>query len=172
MTDYVAICRDAARDTITATGGGAAVALYPSGSCESVYLSPAAARTFARGILALADEVDGGELAAPKLAVEVGDRVKVVADDFATHVGKTGILKCIDDGETATPFCVKFDGAAVLVWVSEVRGIDEPTATPADTNTSPESYRASLLEQARTLVGSRDVPQLLAVARFLAGESA
>ncbi|MET7939694.1 hypothetical protein [Streptomyces sp. NPDC005302] len=65
MTAYIARCRDRSSDYIVATKRGADVELemHVFGDYQGeVFANPADARTFARGILALADEIDGGEV--------------------------------------------------------------------------------------------------------------
>lgn len=181
MTEFIAQCRYDEGQRLRAYASDASVILAGYDEGERVtepYLSPADARTFARGILALADEVDGGEVkkAAPA-AVKVGDKVRVTADDpdyrTGNYVGATGTL-LRTDGDPRTPFRVQLDEP----WASDLRttawwcgGVEALTEeSPAD-EPAP-SPRAAYLAEAQKLVGSRDVPQLLAVARFLAGESA
>jgi hypothetical protein len=99
MTVYTAECAIDSDDTITATRSSNRVELEPSGRVE-VYLDPADARTFARGIIALADEIDGGEVAEAATTEtrtpKVGDRVRIVEDDPyvkpGAFVGRTGVL--------------------------------------------------------------------------------
>ncbi|MFB7919357.1 hypothetical protein [Streptomyces sp. NPDC056061] len=179
MTDYVATCRDADHDTITASAGIADVALYPSGSCESVYLDPADARTFARGILALADEIDGGEQpkAVPTLtAVKVGDEVRVVVDDptyrAGEFVGATGRINEVNSG-AELPYRVTLDAPHSN---DTVRGhwwcakVERLAAAPTD-DSAPTPDRASYLAQARDLMSGENytAADLIALADYLAG---
>jgi hypothetical protein len=64
MSEYVATCTASRHDTITAVGDGTTIELAARSHGErkmETFLSADKARTFARGILALADRIDGGE---------------------------------------------------------------------------------------------------------------
>lgn len=190
MTEYTIQCGSDAGDTLTVCRQGEEIEFVSRshGSfAHSVYPTSDGARTFARGILALADEVDGGEAKeAPETAsgrmpeadspFKVGDKVRTVREILELHRGRAGELAAIDISH-APNYWVRFpDGGSVWAydieptpahepladWERELLA-HEPTATPT---------RMDLLEQARALVGSRDVPNLLAVARFLAGDNA
>jgi hypothetical protein len=190
MTVYTAECAIDPADTITATRSSNRVELEPSGRVE-VYLDPADARIFARGILALADEVDGGEVAeaaTPETrALQVGDRVRVVKDDPDTRagefVGKVGTLTAADPRSgSALPYVVAFgDGtgrhgdAVNGKWcVADVKLVEEP-AEPA---TTPEpisvvSLRGDLVTQAKTLLADvmhTSAADVIDLAKFLAAE--
>ncbi|MFE5093273.1 hypothetical protein ACFRCI_23650 [Streptomyces sp. NPDC056638] len=181
MTDYVARCRAAARDTIRAMNGGETVALYPSEGCDSVYLPPTDARIFARGILALADEIDGGEAeeTASDSRPKVGDRLRVTKDNprFCPVVTGDVITVVGTDYDHDSADCVRFlHGDDAYRWIIPLTAVekvaDEPeAATPADTSASPESYRASLLAQARDMMRGRDytAADLIDLAAYLAG---
>ncbi|MYY03103.1 MULTISPECIES: hypothetical protein [unclassified Streptomyces] len=161
MTEYIAQCRYNRSDTIKARVEDKVVWLEPG--VANVALTPADARTFARGILALADGVDGGE-AETTMFPAVGDVVRIVCPESACdpeHVGGIGVLTRTDN--TDCKYRVRLPGGEI-VWAYEVEAPTKPTPNP--------SPRVAFLEEARRLVGSRDVPQLLAVARFLAGENA
>jgi hypothetical protein len=152
-----------ADDTINARRANRRVALEPSSRME-VYLDPADARTFARGILALCDEIDGGEA---KKEPAVGTRVRVTHDDMTSNIGKCGTLLNVDKGgENQYTYRVLFDGMSAAlggVWVLDV----EPTDTPADP-------RAELITRADEVLEERGLDytatDVIALARFLAGE--
>jgi hypothetical protein len=152
-----------ADDTINARRANRRVALEPSSRME-VYLDPADARTFARGILALADEIDGGEA---KKEPAVGARVRVTHDDMTSNIGKCGTLLNVDKGgENQYTYRVLFDGMSAAlggVWVLDV----EPTDTPSDP-------RAELITRADEVLEERGLDytatDVIALARFLAGE--
>ncbi|MGW2950734.1 hypothetical protein [Streptomyces eurythermus] len=111
MAEYTAKCVMDEDDQINARRANQRVALEPTG--HDVYLNPDAARTFARGILALADEIDGGQVRQPA-AVKVGDRFKVtrsflewadvVIGDVVTVVefedDNSGNFRAVADGST------------------------------------------------------------------------
>lgn len=139
MTEYTATCRHVDTDTLRAYSSFGDVVLSPSED-ENVCLSPAAARTFARGILALADEIDGGEVPATAGRKPiVGDRVVVVRDDpdhkAGSFVGLIGTLKLTTDSDDDIPYLVHFgdgdhgepDGEW---WCNSVRVIDAPADEP------------------------------------------
>ncbi|MFB8071077.1 hypothetical protein [Streptomyces californicus] len=115
MTEYIAQCRAGRYDKIVARVDGDSVELAATSHGEhkmETYLDTADARTFARGILALADEVDGGEgEAATDSRPKVGDRVIVTEDDpderTGEFVGLAGELASVHGGY-GTPFKVKF----------------------------------------------------------------
>jgi hypothetical protein len=151
MTVYTAECAIDSADTITATRSSNRVELEPSSRVE-VYLDPDDARTFARGILALADEIDGGEVAeaaTPETRTpQVGDRVRL--DDTSDTW---------DDGSW---------------WCAEVALLDEP-AEPA---TAPEpvpvvSLRGDFVAQAKTLLADvmhTSAADVIDLAKFLAAK--
>ncbi|MET9126953.1 hypothetical protein [Streptomyces sp. NPDC004528] len=83
MAEYTATCRLSSYDTMKANIDGGDVeieALRSGANVMEVFLRPAEARTFARGILALADELDGGEAETkaptPELP-QIGSRFRV-----------------------------------------------------------------------------------------------
>ncbi|MCQ6554742.1 hypothetical protein NPS70_16275 [Streptomyces sp. C10-9-1] len=153
-----------------------------------VLVAPAELRTFARGLLALANATDGGEEDAPEEqvtpAIKVGDRVRVVKDDSRFRTGefvdKSGILMEAD----GTSFLIKFgDGTAEhgdpdngTWWVEEVEliesaGADAACAPVVAPDDAPSSPRASLLDKAcEYLPKGASGADLVAVARFLEGE--
>ncbi|CAM5410497.1 putative protein OS=Streptomyces microflavus OX=1919 GN=Smic_80650 PE=4 SV=1 [Streptomyces microflavus] len=97
MTEYKIRCENYTGDTLIVRRRGEEiefVARTGSNDVHSVYPSPDAARTFARSILALADEVDGGEVKAEPASdsrPKMGDRVIVIEDDpYTPYLVKFG----------------------------------------------------------------------------------
>lgn len=96
MTVYTATCRHNERDKVVARIDGPSVELemhVGDNYQGEAYLSPFAARLFARGILALADEIDGGEVKAEAPAAtrpKVGDRLRVTRSDVWCSSAKRG----------------------------------------------------------------------------------
>ncbi|MEV4037677.1 hypothetical protein [Streptomyces umbrinus] len=192
MNEYVAECAIDSSDRITASRstGSRRIELVPSAKVE-VYLDPEDARTFARGILALADEIDGGEPEAeetPKPRPTVGDRVRVVKDDphlrAGEYTGMVGTLKSVSDAYgVELPYLVEFgDGSGSHgdkgngKWnVAEVELVDEPTPL-ADwerdllAETPASSARGKHIEEAKALLEGVhfDAASLVLVAQFLA----
>jgi hypothetical protein len=125
-------------------------------SSASTALNPSDARTFARGILALADEVDGGEAATTSAGVrplQVGDRVRVVGSapgDRGRHVGDVGTLDIIDPDDPSLPYRVRLSGDSTR-WCTEVERVDEPTDTPQPT---PSPFARYVEEAKRLLTGT------------------
>ncbi|WP_211833242.1 hypothetical protein [Streptomyces asiaticus] len=175
MTEYQ--CRWVSTDCVKARGVGDSVHIYGyenNDVVSNVALLVDDARAFARGILALADEIDGGEDRAAQ-DVAVGDRVAIVRE-WSTGTGrddgKMGTLVQFDPDDDNFPWLVELDSAdRRTVWVHEVQRkrerAEDPNEAPAP-SVAPD--RVALLEEARRLVGSHDIGQLLNVARFLAGE--
>jgi hypothetical protein len=138
MTEYKITCQDTPADSIQAVGGSpftdGLVAFY-TGGCDSVYATPDDARTFARDILALADEVDGGEVPEAAATVKVGDVVRVVKDDLhirtGEFVGAVGTVHLIHGGGSTLPYRLAFDDDQDVpypTWnVAEVEPATEPT---------------------------------------------
>lgn len=181
MTEYTATCRISSDDEIVAAPGQAnSIHLTPTGTY--VELTTNAARTFARGILALADELDGVEAPAVDVRPKVGDRVRVVEDDPCNRpgefVGKIGTLTSLDP-EGWTRFRVQFgDGtgrhgdAANGTWcVNEVEPAPEDESAEMSTD-EPANSRAMYLKQAEDMASGYidNAYDLVAVARFLACE--
>ncbi|MFF4478733.1 hypothetical protein ACFY1A_17185 [Streptomyces sp. NPDC001520] len=179
MTEYKAVCHVNDRDTVTATiddAGVLVVSRHRGRYVSDVCLTLEKTREFARGLLALADEIDGGEATADDCAahdVTAGDRVVIVREwqtGTGRDDGKSGTLVQMDPEDDNFPYQVQLDSdSRRTVWVHEVQRerAEEPADAPAP-SVAPE--RMALLEEARKLVGSSDVGHLLAVARFLAGE--
>lgn len=142
MTEYKAVCRIDSNDYITASGLVETVTLRGFEDGEQVtYVSlpPRAARTFARGILALADGIDGGEAKpASSASIKVGDRVRVVdADGNSTFVGKVGTVKTLHGASSYLPYKVEFGdgkgghGAANGQWnCRAVERVADPLPEP------------------------------------------
>ncbi|MDH6625783.1 hypothetical protein M2271_003594 [Streptomyces sp. LBL] len=141
MTEAVtAQCRWASRDYIKAYICGDSVHFdaFSNDKHEAdSALRPNEVREFARGILALADEIDGGEAKAeaPKPAPKVGDRVRVVRNayvgDGAANVGNVGRLARTDIYDDKCQYRVELDG--IGWWCAEVELVDAPAEAPADT---------------------------------------
>ncbi|WP_406161071.1 hypothetical protein [Streptomyces canus] len=192
MTVYTAQCEIDSDDAITASRSENRVELEPSSRTE-VYLAPAKARTFARGILALADEIDGGdvEAEAPKRAPQVGDRVRVVKDDMngfrrGEFVGLVGTLTRVSSyAPEGNGFKVQFgDGFGRHgdkvngTWnCTEVELVDEPAPEPAladwerDLLAGPSrSSRAKYVEEAKDLLSDKPaaVAHIIELAQWLA----
>ncbi|MGW0468281.1 hypothetical protein ACWDX6_23900 [Streptomyces sp. NPDC003027] len=140
----------------------------------STAMTPGVARTFARGLLALADEADGGDDTRP----QVGDRVRVLEDhpQYAPALsGDVITVAAVDyDSEGADYIRYRADGDDYLWFVplTAVELVDEPAAPDAAVSKeTPEPYRESLLIRAKELAGPHADPgAVLQYARFLAGE--
>lgn len=137
MTEYEAQCRIGRDDRIVARRDNSSVELagYFGDYAGDAYLAPDAARTFARGILALADEIDGGgaeEAPALRRIPKVGDRVRVVRNgpsDGDDHIGQVGAIAAIDTHDNVYPYRVSFPDDSYGWWCTEVEYVDEPTDT-------------------------------------------
>ncbi|MFF3140852.1 hypothetical protein ACFVRU_03710 [Streptomyces sp. NPDC057927] len=139
MTEHIAQCRWAPGDRSRAHVVGDAVHLdaVSDGVVQGdASLRADAARTFACGIIALADEIDGGEVVeAPKPRnPQVGDRVRIVKDDPYTKtgvfVGRTGVVRDVKDGDRTMPYRVRLDDPSNTWdeeswWCAEVELVDE-----------------------------------------------
>jgi hypothetical protein len=181
MTTYTAQCRHTADERIQAYTNGTSVILdgYNDGECVTApYLPVEEARTFARGILALCDEVDGGEKPAEEVvesvsAIKVGDRVRIVHALYREeHHGKIGVITSTTDTweprhDVVHPFRVKVDSDPYDFWAANVELVNEPTDTPSDP-------RAELITRADKVMESTGLDytaaDIIALARFLAGE--
>jgi hypothetical protein len=183
MTVYTARCYTDRRDTVTATVDSNAVWLEPSG--VAVGMQPDDARTFARGILALADEVDGGETAEATPAeeptvrgIKVGDKVRILVDgaedaevsvgDILTVVRVHGVVIIVDDYVNGGYWY--FREAESLEKVTGEPVIDTSKIVVLD-DSAPT--RAAFLEQAMDLMsGSQTYTavDLTELADYLAGE--
>ncbi|MFF9525411.1 hypothetical protein ACF1DV_26030 [Streptomyces achromogenes] len=178
MTEYTAQCRHYADDYIRAHHNGKSVVLdcYVDGEhMADPFLSPDTARTFARGILALADEVDGGEAKEePQPApLTVGDQVEITGDTGGLYFGRCGTLLDIDTGDTEYPYLVRLEGrTGGGVWVHAVRKLEQPAPAPADEPEAPTNPRLTHLHQAEVALTEYEhtAADIIALARFLAGE--
>lgn len=141
MTQHTATCRISSADEMVARIDESDIeiaARQDDAYQMTVFLRPSVARTWARGILALADEIDGGEATneAPTLKriPQIGDRVRVVRnspEDGVTNVGREGTLADIDDGDSVMPYRVRFVEDAYGWWCAEVEYVDvEPADEP------------------------------------------
>ncbi len=191
MTEYKAVCSSYNRDTITARCDGDAVELsarFSDTYAGETFLAPNAARTFARGILALADEIDGGEAEAPTLRriPQVGDRVRVVrAFAFEHYTGREGILT----STTATfrahagdlhPFVVQFPDGGDL-YVAEVEYVEDESADTrpkvgdrlrVTEDATPSTFARYVDEAKRLLAGTTHTgADVIALAQGLADRS-
>ncbi|MEV4939616.1 KOW motif-containing protein [Streptomyces zaomyceticus] len=164
-TDHTIACRHEAQDTLRAFIDGDDIGFHGSSGSKlemSVYQRPAEARKFARGILALCDEVDGEEaqdVAAPPTPrdIRVGDRVEVLDDDCdgRRFGGCVGTVKTVHPRGDRLPYLVEFGdgkgghGAPNGQWnCRAVELVDEaPTEESARAIT-----RADFLRQARDLL--------------------
>ncbi|GAA3018767.1 hypothetical protein [Streptomyces fulvorobeus] len=108
MSEHTITCTSGVSDTLTAQSSiGNDVAFYSRQggvSKISVYAAPSDARTFARGILALCDEADGGEVKEDPAAtvegptvrgIKVGDKVRVLVDDAEYARVSRGDILCV-----------------------------------------------------------------------------
>lgn len=179
MIKYTAVCAEIATDYITAERFDAhEVALFAFRGGErktSAYLQPADARTFARGILALADEIDGGEASDEPL--KVGDIVRIVQeygdDQRGRNDGATGCLMSVDMTDRGFPYEVDVPdyGSCGAHSVERVaRGVAKEDETTAPVS-SADPTRVALLQEAKALQGDSAFidESTVAVARFLAG---
>lgn len=172
MTEYIAQCKAGRYDKITArTDGSSLVELVATSRGKHMmetYLNPADARTFARGILALADEVDGGEgKAEPADAVppmpNVGDRVRVLTDDANNAEVATGDVFTVtsvgrSDFNTDAGWYFRPVDVEILPFSPATVAITRPT-------------REAYLHQAAELLGANpSASDLIELADYLAGE--
>jgi hypothetical protein len=122
---FRAQCNSASGDYVTAEISGDKVELngynHSEGAMNAFVTAPNA-RTFARGILALADEIDGGD-GKPK----IGDRVRVLKTYGAPEFeGATGILNEIDADDPRLPYRVVDAGTGrFMAWANSVVKVDE-----------------------------------------------
>lgn len=188
MSEYTAECNSRPSDRIRASREGDSIELLAEKFGEyamEAYVTPAKARTFARGILALADEIDGGEVA--EAAPKVGDKVRVVKDDpwlrTGEFVGKTGTLRSIGRNQTL-PFNVQFDadqGTLHSSWNVLAVELVKPAPEPAladwerdllEGSVPTRSPRAKYVEEAKELLSDKPaaVAQIIELAQWLADD--
>lgn len=173
MAEYKLTCTVDSGDYIVARSdrhGAALTAHIQDRWTNNVVTTPDALRSFARGLMTMADEVDASS---PPTTVSVGDRFRVTEDGLEYASVRVGdVVTVISPPDGAGTFTARagLDGTQWYFGVENVDNGLEPIDTPAkDSATSPApSPRAAILEEARALVGSRDIGQLLDVARFLA----
>jgi hypothetical protein len=135
---FRAQCNSASGDYVTAEISGDKVELVGHSGDDNVmnaFVTAINARTFARGILALADEIDGGEQVAVPAPVrsrpKVGDRVAITKyrhTESGGYVGKEGTLEVVDLDDDYLTYRVQFDDAHG-VWAADVRRVDESAAS-------------------------------------------
>ncbi|MEU1074342.1 MULTISPECIES: hypothetical protein [unclassified Streptomyces] len=180
--EYIAKCQVNPRDHIRATAGESSVCMAPYSDGypgEEVYVCPADARAFARGVLALADEIDGGETApapeavsAPR-AVKMGDRLRVTrASLYGADVGIGDEVVVDKAPDSYDEFGAT--GPDGRYWWFHCRLVgngpefadDAPTTAPA--LSASAATRAALLEEARRLAGEHASAEVvLRYAQFL-----
>ncbi|GAA0641637.1 hypothetical protein GCM10009548_02350 [Streptomyces malaysiensis subsp. malaysiensis] len=142
MTEHKAVCRARSGDYVSAHSDGDELVLTGH-RCDAFAMdacvTPADARTFARGILALADEIDGGETTADDSAaqdVKAGDRVEITSSAGYAKMGAVGRLVQIDDDHL--PYHVKEDDGGYVWFAAEVRKVDDaPAPSVAPRTRSP-----------------------------------
>lgn len=143
------------------------VARDSAGRRVTAYVTPLTARTFARGILALADEIDGGETEeAPKRTPQVGDRVRVLYAKYRRRYhGVIGTVVSTTDAwqpmsGPVHPYRVKIDGEDYDVWAAEVEILDEPAGLLDEAGLA--EWERSLIESAEASA-AEPVPSSFAV---------
>ncbi|KDQ65667.1 hypothetical protein [Streptomyces sp. NTK 937] len=135
MTEHKIQCTSGVGDTITACRQGEEiefVARSLDSFTQSVYPSLADARAFARGILALADEVDGGvATAASNTRPSVGDFVEITEDTSFGYVGRRGYLRVVDENDPDYPYHVEMGNGESPFgwWTKAVRKVVDPIDT-------------------------------------------
>ncbi|MFF6928310.1 hypothetical protein [Streptomyces californicus] len=188
MTEYIAQCRAGRYDKIVARVDGDSVELAATSHGAhkmETYLDTADARTFARGILALADEVDGGEVEpAEDSRPKVGDLLRVTKD-YPRHAPvKTGDVITVSVTDYDSPggredhvrFTASGDGPNDYQWFVPLSAvepvIDEPVAPTTTAVTTPT--REAHLRLAAELMGDNpySARSLIELADYLAGENA
>lgn len=181
MTAHRIQCLHESDDIITVTTSeGSNIAFYPA-TADSVYVSPADARTFARGIMALADEVDGGEAKAEDTTPQmpaVGDRVRVLKDDANGADVKRGdilTVMAVDSHEVQTKGAGH--GGRWYIDHGNVEVVTDETVSPMATALSVATLipaREACLHRAAELLGVNpySAHDLMRLADYLAGEGA
>ncbi|MFI9123828.1 hypothetical protein ACIGW0_31305 [Streptomyces bikiniensis] len=139
MTEYTLTCDADPVDTLRASTDNSGVYVQvrrDERTTTTMFPTVEDTRTFARGLLALCDEADGGEV--PKAQeVKVGDRVRVIRAEYAecTH-GSTGEVTTVDApntyGGVAHPYRVRLDNThRNHVYAAEVESISEEAEEPS-----------------------------------------
>lgn len=185
MTTYTAQCEIDSTDTVTAARSSGRIELESHGSRE-VYLDPAPARKFARGIIALADEIDGGEAkegtAEPTL--KPGDKIRILVDDAEFADVKQGDVLTVHEITTTTVTVDDEVNGGFWYFRNEAsweKVVDEPAEPLADwerellegPTPTVRSSRARFVEEATSLLADKPagVDQILRLAEWLsAGE--
>lgn len=166
MTKYTENCTVATADDITAQVWDGRVDLTSrvDGGESSVYLAPSAARRWARGVLTLADQIEGVKDAN---TIEAGDRIRVLVDNASGSPLMRGTAHTVSEIEGST---VRVPGGGARgMWHLDSDDVEKVTED-APTLVIPE--REALLTRAKELVGEfADQSDVIATARFLAGES-
>ncbi|WP_030962623.1 hypothetical protein [Streptomyces sp. NRRL S-378] len=179
---FHAQCRWAENDFLKAYRAGASVHIEAyNDSVEKANASiPAAeARAFARGIIALCDEIDGGEAKpASPITVRTGDRLRVTEADLnfaAINVGDVLVVTSLDHpfGDFATTGNQPGDswGFDYEHIGNGLEPVNEPPAddVAASTVTDERAARLELLEAAKRLAPGGDVADWLRIAAYLEG---
>ncbi|WP_405620327.1 hypothetical protein [Streptomyces sp. NBC_00076] len=179
MTEYTLKCESATFDgvdDITASRDGSSVGFVARKRSEfamDAYVSPNAARAFARGILALADEIDGGEVEAEETTksapIKVGDKVQIVrAEACSSHMaGRTGTVGVVDSDDPHLPYRVVDERGDYIAWAREVRKVDEPATLPG--RVPVVSMRGDIVTQAKALLEGMEhtAADIIRLAEFL-----
>ncbi|MGW6638519.1 hypothetical protein [Streptomyces cyaneofuscatus] len=179
MTENMIECASGVGDTIDVqesdSGGLRFVARRHGDFKSDLFASRADARTFARGILALADEVDGGDATVePAPAVKigdpqmptVGDRVRVLTDD-ANHAE-------VAMGDVFTVTSIgRSDFLTDAGWYFRTEDVEILPAEPT-TATVTRPTREAYLHRAAELLGATrtTASELIRLADYMAGENA
>ncbi|OSC76477.1 hypothetical protein B5180_01600 [Streptomyces sp. BF-3] len=194
-TTYIAQCCHDAHEQIRANHNGVTIMLHAFDGEENLitpFLRADDARTFARGILALADEVDGGEVKpASDRPIQVGDRFRVTVPHLDCSVVKVGDVAVVDHfvdgpqgdfrvrvGEDIWRFGpdnignglepITDDSEPLADWEKDLLEPDSP-AIAAITTPTREAY----LHRAAELLGANpSASDLIELADYLAGEGA
>ncbi|MFJ6237987.1 hypothetical protein ACIQH0_28355 [Streptomyces griseus] len=188
MTEYKIECQSDLRDTLEAFRDGGDIALYSrqDGTLKvSVYASPADARTFARGILALADEMDGGEETAKPTTdsrPKVGDILRITEDyprNAPVEVGDVITVTAVDYDNLSGPDHIRFladgDKPGDYQWFVPLSAVEPVADEPDGTSATAKSSRARLLEAAMDAMSGSNTytaSDLIELADYLAGEGA
>ncbi|MFE6493366.1 hypothetical protein [Streptomyces sp. NPDC057748] len=193
MTEHIARCLHDSNDTIRTHVVGDHVFLWAhiGGDQGTVALEAVDARIFARGILALADEIDGGEAeeTASDSRPKVGDRLRVTKDNprFCPVVTGDVITVVGTDYDHDSADCVRFlHGDDSYRWIIPLTAVERINCTQAtagepladwerelleDEPAPSTPDRAALLVQARDMMRGRDytAADLIDLAAYLAG---
>ncbi|EHM24268.1 hypothetical protein SPW_7362 [Streptomyces sp. W007] len=173
MTEYIAQCRAGRHDKITARTDGGTVELAATHYGEhkmETFLSADAARTFARGILALADEVDGGEAKAEPADVaprmpDIGDRVRVLMDGAnSAEVASGDVFTVTSVGRS--------DFNTDAGWYFRPGDVEILPVSPSAAASTTFTREAYLHRAAELLGATPSASDLIELANYLAGGDA